>query len=112
MRQVVQEWCTTASERLEIHGFIIWRAILPTPIEEANPCEGQGPHSGLMRLALITVLRVIDLCPEGRPDRLSRPCDERLAEERGTLEAPVHPGFLATPFRDRCNPGVFLECIG
>ena len=35
--QIVQEWCATAVERLEIHGFIIWRALLPTPIADTDP---------------------------------------------------------------------------
>jgi hypothetical protein len=46
------------------------------------------------------------------PARLRRPCDERLAEDLGPLEAPVHPGFLATPFRAWCTTGVVLACIG
>jgi hypothetical protein len=65
-----------------------------------------------MRLALVTLLLVIGLSPEGMPDRFRCPFYERLAEELGTLEAPVHPGFLATTFRDWGNTGVFLECIG
>src|SRR5262245_43688809 len=65
-----------------------------------------------MRLALVALLLVLGLCPEGMPDRLCRPFYERLAEELGTLKAPVHPGFLATPFRDWGNTGVFLQFIG
>jgi hypothetical protein len=65
-----------------------------------------------MCLALVTLLLVIDLCPEGMPDRFRCPFCERLAEELGTFEAPVHPGFLATTFRDWGNTGVCLEFIG
>jgi hypothetical protein len=35
-------------ECLEIGGFIVRRAILPTPIQHANPFEGERAHSGLM----------------------------------------------------------------
>ncbi len=67
MRHVVQEWCAAAFERLEIDGFIVWRALLPTPREDADPFEGQGAHGGLVCLALVALLLVIDLCPEGMP---------------------------------------------
>src|ERR671924_281733 len=65
-----------------------------------------------MRLALVPLLLVIDLCPEGMPDRFRRPLHERLSQELRTLEAPVHPGFLATAFRDRRDARVFLEFLG
>jgi hypothetical protein len=53
--------------------------------------------------ARIALLLVIDTCPEGMPDRFRGPLHEGLAEEGRTLEAPVDPAFLATPFRDRGN---------
>ena len=65
-----------------------------------------------MRLALVALLLVIDLRPEGMPDRCRRPLHERLSQERRTLEAPVDPGFLATAFRHRRNARIFLECLG
>jgi hypothetical protein len=108
----MQERCAAAFERLEIDRFIIRCASLPTPIEDANPFEGQGPHSGLMCLALLTLLLVIDLCPEGMPDRFRRPLHERLSQELRTLEAPMHPGFLAAAFRDRRDARIFLEFLG
>jgi hypothetical protein len=79
MRQVVQEWCATAFERLEIHGFIVWRALVPTPREDANPCEGQGAHGGLMRLALVALLRGVELGPEGMPRGGSSPLSKRVS---------------------------------
>ena len=112
MRQIVQEWCATAFERLEIHGFILRCTILPTPIEDTDPLACQGAHGRLVCLALVALLLVIDLCPEGMPDRFRCPCHERLAEERRTLPTPVHPGFLATAFRDWRNACVFLEFRG
>ncbi len=99
-------------ERLEIGGLIVWGAILPTAIENADPLECQGPYGGLVRFALVTLLLVIDLCPEGMPDRFRCPFHERLSEERRTLPTPVHPGFLATAFRDRCDARIFLEFLG
>jgi hypothetical protein len=99
MRQVVQQWCATAFERLERDGCIVRRALLPTAIEEAQPCECQGPHGGLRRLALVTLLLVIALCPEGMPDRCRGPCYDRVSSALRTLEAPVHPGFFAAAFR-------------
>src|SRR5215813_12707791 len=99
-------------QRLERDGRIVRCALLPAPREDADPCEGQGPYGGLMGLALVALLLVVNLCPAGMPDRLRRPCDKRLPEELGTLEAPVHPGLLATPFGDWCDPGIFLEVGG
>jgi hypothetical protein len=100
MREVLQQGCATAFERLEIDGFIVRRALLPTPKENPDPFERQGPHSGLMGFALIALLLVVDLCPEGMPERFRCPLHERLSEELWTLEAPVHPGFLPAAFGD------------
>ena len=99
-------------ERLEIGRLIVREALLPTAIEDTDPFEGQGSHSNLVRFALVALLLVIDLCPEGMPDRFRCPFHERLSEERRTLPTPVHPGFLATAFRDRCDACVWLEFLG
>jgi hypothetical protein len=99
-------------QRLEIDRLIVRRALLPAPIQDADPFEGQGPYGGLMGLALVALLLVVPLCPEGMPDRLRRPFDKRLPEELGTLEAPVHPGLLAAPFGHRRDPGILLEVGG
>src|SRR5215468_6273077 len=100
-------------KRLEIDGLIVRRAVLPAPIQDADPFERKGPYGGLMGLALVALLLVVDLRPEGMPDRLRRPCDERLPEELGTLEAPVHPGLLAAAFGHWRDPGIFLQfCSG
>src|SRR6266571_7217873 len=112
MRQVVQEWCVAAFERLEIDGFIIGGALLPTPIEDADPLEGQGAHGSLVRLALVALLLVVDLGPEGMPCGFSSPLHKRLSQERRTLEAPVDPGLLAAAFRHWRNPRIFLELLG
>src|SRR5919204_4570513 len=99
-------------QRLEIDGLIVRRAVLPAPRQDADPFERQGPYGGLMGLALVALLRVVPLRPEGMPDRLRRPFDERLPEELGTLEAPVHPGRLAAPVGYWRDPGIFLEFGG
>jgi len=65
-----------------------------------------------MRVALVTLLLVIDLGPEGMPHRLCRPLHKRLPEELWTLETPVHPGFLAAAFGHRRDPRIFLQCSG
>ena len=84
-----------AIERLERGRRIVRGSLLPTSIEATNPFERQGPHGGLMGFPLVTLLLIIDLCPEGMPDRLRRPLHERLPKKRWALEAPVHPGLLA-----------------
>src|SRR5262249_38505184 len=65
-----------------------------------------------MGCALVALLLVVALCPEGMPDRCSGPLHERLSEERWTLEAPVHPGLLPAAFGDRGNAGIFLQFGG
>ena len=112
MRHVVQEWCTTACERLKINGFIVWRASLPTPREDANPCEGQGAHGCLGRLALVAWLLVGDLSPKGMPGGCSCPLYKRLSQERRTLEAPVDPSLLAAAFRHGRKTRIFLAVLG
>src|SRR5919204_5214334 len=99
-------------QRLEIDGLIVRGALLPASIEDADPFERQCPDGGLMGLALGALLLIVHLCPEGMPDRLRCPFDERLPEELGTLEAPVHPGRLAAPFGYWRDPGIFLEFGG
>lgn len=108
----MQEWCTTTFERLEIHRCIVRRAILPTPIQDADPFASQGAYGRLMRLTFVALLLIIDLGPEGMPCGCRRPLHECLAQERRTLEAPVPPGLLATAFRDRRNARLFLEFLG
>ena len=99
-------------ERLEIGRLIVRGAILPTAVENADPCEGQGAHSRLVCLALVALLLVIDFGPEGMPDRFRSPFHACLSDERRTLKAPVDPGLLATAFRDRRNARIFLELLG
>jgi hypothetical protein len=83
--------------------------VLPTPIENTDPFERQGAHGGLRRVALVTLLLIVDLGPEGMSNRLCGPLHERVPEELWTLETPVHPGFLAAAFGHRCDPGIFLQ---
>src|SRR5215831_1750188 len=91
LRQSVDQRCATAMKGLEIDGLIVWRALLPAPREDADPCERQCPYGGLMGFALVALLLVVHLRPERMPDRLRRPFDARLPEELWTLEPPVHP---------------------
>src|SRR5262245_40890827 len=100
-------------KRLELDGLIVRRALLPAPIQEAAPFERQRAYGSLMSLALVALLLVVDLRPEGMPDRRRRPCDERLPEERGPREAPVPPSLRAAACGHRCDPGIFLQfCSG
>src|SRR5262245_26178811 len=62
-----------------------------------------------MGFALVTLLLVIELGPEGMPDRFRRPLHKRLAQELWTLEAPVYPRLLPAAFGDRGNPRIFLQ---
>jgi hypothetical protein len=111
MRQVLKQGCATAFARLEIDGGIIRPAILPTPREDADPCECQGAHRRLMGLALIPLRLIIDLRPQGMPRRFRCPLYERLAQDRRTREAPGPPGLLATACCDWRDPRVFLELV-
>src|SRR5262249_42723497 len=111
MRYVVQEWCMTAFERLERKRFIVRRARLPTPREDADPCEGEGTHGCLMRFALLALLLIVHLGPESMPGGFRRPLDTRLAQERRTLETPVDPRLLPAAFRHRRNPRIFLAFL-
>src|SRR5205823_14763901 len=77
-----------------------------------DPLERQRAYGGLVGLALVALLLVIDLCPEGMPRGFRRPFHEGLAEELRALEAPVDPRLLAATFGDGCNTGVPLEFGG
>src|SRR5262252_592799 len=101
------EWCPTAFARLEIHGCIVRRTLLPTPLKEAAPLEGSGAHGRLGRLAFVALLLRIDWGPAGLPWGCRRPRHARVAPARRPREAPGPPGLLATACRDRRGaPGV------
>jgi hypothetical protein len=99
-------------ECLEIGRLIVRGALLPTPIQDADPFEGERPHGGLMGFPLLALLLVIDLCPEGMPDRFGGPLHERLAQKLGALGTPVDPGLLAAAFGDGRDPGILLQSGG
>ena len=52
-----------------------------------------------MCLALVALLLVVDLGPEGMPLGFSSPLYKRLSQALRTLEAPVDPGLFAAAFR-------------
>src|SRR5262247_3084504 len=97
---------------LAIDGCIVRRALLPASREDADPFARQRSYGSLMGLALVALLRIVDLRPAGMPERLRCPCDARLPEARGTLEAPVPPGLLAAACGHRRAPGIFLPRCG
>ena len=99
-------------QRLERDGRLVRRALLPAPREDADPCERQGPHGGLMGLALVALRLGVHRRPAGRPDRLRRPGDARVPEALWTREAPVHPGLRAAPCGPRRDPSLGVECGG
>jgi hypothetical protein len=107
----VQEWCATAFECLEIHGFIRRRVVLPTPIEETEPFEGQGAPGGLVCLPLLALLRRVDRGPAGRPRGFRGPLHNGVPQERRTLEAPVPPGLLPAACCHRGHPRICLEFL-
>jgi hypothetical protein len=45
------------------------------------------------------------------PHGFRRPFDERLSQEFGALETPVHPGLVAAAFRHRRNASIPLQLI-
>src|SRR5262249_51994389 len=106
------EWCPTAFARLEIHGCIVRRTLLPTPLKEAAPLEGSGAHGRLGRLAFVALLLRIAWGPAGLPWGCRRPRHARVAPARRPREAPGPPDLLATACRDRRHPRVFLACLG
>jgi hypothetical protein len=99
-------------ECLERGRRVVWKASLPTAIEDADPCEGPGAHRRLVRVPLVALRLVIDVCPEGMPDRFRGPCHARLSEARRTLQTPVPPGLLAPAFCDWGEARLFLACLG
>ena len=80
---MVKQGCVAAFARLQIDGCIVRGALLPTPREEAEPCERSRPDGGLVRLALVTVLLRGGLGPEGVADRFGGPLHNRLSQGRG-----------------------------
>jgi hypothetical protein len=99
-------------ERLERDGCIVRRALLPTPLEDTEPCEGQGASSGVVGVALVALRLGEDAGPAGMPERCSGPRDPGVAHARRPLEAPVPPGLRATPFGPWRHPGLCLACGG
>jgi hypothetical protein len=71
--QLVDQRGATTREGLERGGLIVRGALLPTPIQDAAPLKGERPHGGLLRFPLGALLLVIDLGPEGMPDRCRGP---------------------------------------
>lgn len=62
-----------------------------------------------MGAPLLPLLLVVQASPEGTGDGFGGPFDKGLAQEGGTLEAPVDPGFVATAFGDGRDAGIELE---
>ena len=112
MREVLQQGCATACERLERDGFIVRRALLPTPSEEAPPFEGHGPPGSVVGRALGPLWRGRDLGPAGLAGGFRRPLPTRLAQNLGTRAPPGDPGLLPAAFRHGRHPGIFLACCG
>jgi hypothetical protein len=65
-----------------------------------------------MGFPLVTLRLIVDLGPEGMPDRGRRPLHERLPKELWTLETPVHPGLRADACGHWRASGLFLQCGG
>src|SRR6266853_4106830 len=99
-------------EGLKRGGRIVRSTILPTPKEETDPLEGQSAHGGLRGFALVALLLRVDPCPEGMPERCSRPLDKRLSEECRALEAQVDPRFSAAALGHWGDSGIVLEFCG
>jgi hypothetical protein len=52
---------------------------------------------------------IVGTGPAGVPDGVGSPLPERVSQARGALEAPVHPGCVATAFGHRRDTGVCWE---
>src|SRR5262249_9434466 len=79
---------------LEIDGLIVWRALLPAPREDADPCERQCPYGGLMGFALVALLLVVHLRPERMPDRLAAHSTHVCRRNFGHLSRQCTQDFL------------------
>jgi hypothetical protein len=74
------------------------------PATAGRGAASTGPPGSLRGRSRVTLPRGGDLCPAGRPNRLSRPFDARLAEACGTVAAPGPPRLLPPPRSDRGHP--------
>jgi hypothetical protein len=93
----------------QITRLIVRHAVDPAAVEDADPLEGESAESGLVPHAASLASGVEGAGPEGARDGLAHPFDEGLAEEGGTLIAPVDEGLVAAAFGDGGDAGVLLD---
>jgi hypothetical protein len=108
---IMQQWRTTVLQCGEIDLLVIGSPILPASKENTNPFERKGPDGGLMGLPLRALLLVVQPCPERMAYGCGGPFDERLAQEGGTLPAPMDPRFVPAAFRYWRDTRVLLEFL-
>src|SRR5262249_40918914 len=89
-----------AMQRLERDGLLVRRALWPAPRQNADPCARQRASGRLLGLALVALRLGGALRPAGMPERLRRPCDDRVPEALGTRAARGH----------RRAPGLWWQC--
>lgn len=96
----------------EVARLVVGSSLDPATIEDTDPLEGECAQGGLVAHAASSTSLIERLRPKGTRHGLTDPLDEGLAQEGRTGEAPMDPGFVAAPLRDRSDAGVFLEGSG
>src|SRR5579875_3418090 len=98
-------------EGLQVKFFVIGSTNLPTTVEDANPFIGQGAHGSVVRSAALPLAFIVS----SRPQRLAYGSRgefvERLSQEFGADQPPVHPMHFAAGFGDRSDAGESLQFL-
>jgi hypothetical protein len=112
MCEVTHQGRAPPVQGVAIDGCIVRRARLPTATEETHPFARAGPDGGLRCAARMALWLVVGACPAGMRRGFRRPFHDRVSPAGGTLEAPVHPGRVATAFRHGRDASGLLARIG
>src|SRR4030095_1152394 len=97
---------------MRLSFFIVRDAILPTPIQDTDPFEGQGAYGHTVRAASSDLAPIIGGRPEGARDGGASPLDERSPQKGRAGQTPVCPTLVAATFNDWGNARVLLELRG
>ena len=79
--------------------------------QNANPLEGQHPHSGVMAFASAPQPFVQSFRPVAPVARIAGKLVERLSQKLESSPAPVHPALFAALLGDRRNPKQLLRLL-
>ena len=99
-------------EHAQVTAFVVAFVILPAAEDDADPFEGQGTDDGVVLMPSGFLLRIIETCPDGMPDRFAGVFVEALAQELWTALTPMDVVALATLFENRSDATEALQSIG